>query len=118
MFHPLTYEGAVDLDAENDPRRRRALESQINEFGQCPRRLFREPHPPRLAAPSGTVTLRTWFAESLTLNASQSCSVKLRFFSVASAFRSSADWVVRQDVCRYRLRTSACAERLLWSGLM
>ena len=53
VFHPLTYEGAVDLDAETDPRRRRAMEAQINEFGQCPRQLFRKPHPPRLAAPAG-----------------------------------------------------------------
>ena len=55
VFHPLTYEGAVDVAAEGDPVRRRALEAQINEFGQCPRRLFREPHPPRLAAPSGVL---------------------------------------------------------------
>ncbi len=53
VFHPLTYEGAADLDAEGDPVRRRALEAQINEFGQCPRQVFREPHPPRLAAPPG-----------------------------------------------------------------
>ncbi len=51
MFHPLTYEGAVDMAAVVDPRERQALEAQINEFGQCPRRLFPGPHPPRLACP-------------------------------------------------------------------
>ena len=51
MFHHLTYEGAVDLEHVADPRERRALESQINEFGQCPRQLFRDPHPPRLVSP-------------------------------------------------------------------
>ena len=33
LFHPLTYEGAVDLAAEKDDRRRNALELQIDEFG-------------------------------------------------------------------------------------
>ena len=36
LFHPLTYEGAVDLDAVEDPRERAALEAQVNEFGQTP----------------------------------------------------------------------------------
>jgi factor associated with neutral sphingomyelinase activation len=51
VFHPLTYEGAVDIAAVVDPRERQALEAQINEFGQCPRQLFLGPHPPRLACP-------------------------------------------------------------------
>ena len=47
LFHPLTYEGAVDLDAVEDPRERAALEAQVNEFGQTPKQLFAAPHPPR-----------------------------------------------------------------------
>lgn len=67
VFHRLTYEGAVDLEAIADPRERRALESQINEFGQCPRQLFRDPHLPRLvsppppAAPSDVKPAGAWF---------------------------------------------------------
>ena len=40
VFHPLTYEGAVDIQAVTDPVERASLEAQINEFGQTPRRLF------------------------------------------------------------------------------
>ncbi|OMJ93774.1 hypothetical protein SteCoe_3221 [Stentor coeruleus] len=47
LFHPLTYEGSVDLDSVNDPLQRRAMELQINEFGQTPKQLFKIPHPPR-----------------------------------------------------------------------
>jgi hypothetical protein len=37
VFHHLTYEGAVDLESMTNKQHRAALESQINEFGQCPR---------------------------------------------------------------------------------
>jgi len=47
VFHYLTYEGAVDLDAISDPMERIALTIQINEFGQTPRQLFKSAHPPR-----------------------------------------------------------------------
>ncbi|CAH0364040.1 unnamed protein product [Pelagomonas calceolata] len=46
VFHPLTYEG-IDLNSVGDPRRRAAFSLQIDEFGQTPRRLFGEAHPPR-----------------------------------------------------------------------
>ena len=47
LFYYLTYEGAVDLDAITDPVERRSLESQINEFGQTPKKIFDRPHPQR-----------------------------------------------------------------------
>mmetsp|Transcript_24328 Transcript_24328/g.35658 ORF Transcript_24328/g.35658 Transcript_24328/m.35658 type:complete len:847 (-) Transcript_24328:998-3538(-) len=47
VFYYLTYEGAVDLEKETDSRRRRALEMQIQEFGQTPKQLFAGPHPVR-----------------------------------------------------------------------
>ncbi|KAL4472641.1 hypothetical protein ABPG74_018590 [Tetrahymena malaccensis] len=47
VFHHLTYEGMVDLDAIQDPIERQALRCQINEFGQCPKQLFKIPHTPR-----------------------------------------------------------------------
>ena len=47
VFHPLTYEGSVDLDAVKDPDARAAAESQIVNFGQTPAQLFRKPHPRR-----------------------------------------------------------------------
>ena len=52
VFHPLCYEGAADVAAIADHRERLAVEAQINEFGQCPRRLFHAAHPRRLACPS------------------------------------------------------------------
>ena len=38
----------VDLDNEKDPKKRRALEAQISNFGQTPRQIFKEPHPKRM----------------------------------------------------------------------
>lgn len=58
MFHHLTYEGAVDIESVADGRERLALEAQINEFGQCPRVLFPEPHPRRLVCPSTDTALQ------------------------------------------------------------
>jgi len=47
IFHPLTYEGSVDIDSISDPIQKRAIELQIHEFGQTPKQLFKIPHPPR-----------------------------------------------------------------------
>ncbi|KAK9828528.1 hypothetical protein WJX72_000603 [[Myrmecia] bisecta] len=51
VFHHLTYEGAVNVADIKDHRTRAALETQIAEFGQCPRQIFHAPHPPRLVCP-------------------------------------------------------------------
>ncbi|XP_050525286.1 neurobeachin-like protein 2 [Daktulosphaira vitifoliae] len=48
VFYYCSYEGAVDLDAISDPIEREALEGMINNFGQTPSQLLREPHPSRL----------------------------------------------------------------------
>lgn len=47
VFHPLTYEGAIDISKERDPIQREALQVQINEFGQTPKQIFDKPHPQR-----------------------------------------------------------------------
>lgn len=49
LFHPLTYEGTVDLEKIKDPFERFATEQQINEFGQTPRQLFRYDHPQKFS---------------------------------------------------------------------
>eukprot|EP00628_Pelagophyceae_sp_CCMP2097_P010593 CAMPEP_0184130214 /NCGR_PEP_ID=MMETSP0974-20121125/27485_1 /TAXON_ID=483370 /ORGANISM="non described non described, Strain CCMP2097" /LENGTH=686 /DNA_ID=CAMNT_0026433671 /DNA_START=98 /DNA_END=2155 /DNA_ORIENTATION=+ len=55
LFHPLTYEGAVDVAGGGyDARDKLALEMQIGEFGQTPRQLFDVPHPRRDAAEDDT----------------------------------------------------------------
>ncbi|XP_053728341.1 neurobeachin isoform X6 [Synchiropus splendidus] len=50
VFHHLTYEGSVNLDAITDPSLREATEAQIQSFGQTPSQLLIEPHPPRSSA--------------------------------------------------------------------
>ncbi|CAI5497791.1 unnamed protein product [Closterium sp. Naga37s-1] len=55
LFHPLTYEGAVDLDSLSSFVEKRGFETQINEFGQTPRQLFIHPHPQR--SPRATPSL-------------------------------------------------------------
>lgn len=52
VFHPLTYEGTVDVDLIDDPIKRRAIIDQINHFGQTPAQLFTKPHPKRAARTS------------------------------------------------------------------
>ncbi|XP_019403973.1 PREDICTED: protein FAN isoform X1 [Crocodylus porosus] len=48
VFHPLTYEGGVDLNSIMDPNEKVALLTQILEFGQTPKQLFTVPHPHRI----------------------------------------------------------------------
>ena len=53
VFYYCTYEGAVNLDAIKNSEEREALEGMINNFGQTPCQLLKEPHPKRL-------TLNEW----------------------------------------------------------
>ncbi|KAI0079797.1 beach-domain-containing protein [Panus rudis PR-1116 ss-1] len=48
VFHPLSYEGAIDLDSIIDPLEREATVGIIHNFGQTPRKLFNAPHPDRM----------------------------------------------------------------------
>ncbi|XP_059529105.1 protein FAN isoform X1 [Myotis daubentonii] len=48
VFHPLTYEGGVDLNSIEDPDEKVAMLTQILEFGQTPKQLFVTPHPQRI----------------------------------------------------------------------
>ncbi|KAF8885379.1 hypothetical protein CPB84DRAFT_1837906 [Gymnopilus junonius] len=47
VFHPLSYEGSIDLDAIKDDLEREATVGIIHNFGQTPRKLFNTPHPER-----------------------------------------------------------------------
>ena len=48
VFHPMTYEGAVDIDAIKDPLEKTSAIVQISSFGQIPKQLFTKPHPERI----------------------------------------------------------------------
>jgi hypothetical protein len=39
VFHPVTYQGKVDLKVLQDPVQRLAFETQISEFGQTPKKI-------------------------------------------------------------------------------
>jgi hypothetical protein len=43
VFHPLTYEGAVDVDTIEDDVKRAAAIAQIGSYGQTPTQLFTKP---------------------------------------------------------------------------
>ena len=47
VFHPVTYQGKVNLELLNDPVQRLAFETQISEFGQTPKQIFFTSHPAR-----------------------------------------------------------------------
>lgn len=48
VFYYCTYEGAVDLDAIQDPKERTSIEGMINNFGQTPCQLLKDAHPRRM----------------------------------------------------------------------
>ena len=66
VFHHLTYEGAVEIDAIDDPVQLAATLSIIDNFGQTPKQLFKKPHPQRKIAPQ-TSQLQ-WIARSNNLS--------------------------------------------------
>lgn len=47
VFHPLSYQGAKDLDTIDDPVERIATIGIIHNFGQTPYQVFNRPHPRR-----------------------------------------------------------------------
>ncbi|CAH8523852.1 unnamed protein product [Schistosoma turkestanicum] len=47
VFHYLTYDGSVDWDKITDPVLIKAVEDQIQSFGQTPGQLLTRPHPCR-----------------------------------------------------------------------
>ena len=49
VFYYCCYEGAVNLDAISDPAEREALEGMIQNFGQVPCQLLKDPHPARMS---------------------------------------------------------------------
>ncbi|XP_075164730.1 neurobeachin-like protein 1 isoform X1 [Haematobia irritans] len=57
VFYYCSYEGAVDLDKISNPVEREAVEGMINNFGQVPSQLMREPHPRRLSQEETTLKL-------------------------------------------------------------
>ena len=46
-FHPLTYEGEINVDDAASIDEQMSLETQINEFGQTPKRIFGDVHAKR-----------------------------------------------------------------------
>ncbi|KAK7049866.1 Beige protein-like 1 [Paramarasmius palmivorus] len=59
VFHPLSYEGSIDLDSITDPLEREATVGIIHNFGQTPRKLFNTPHPARYHHGLGTLPIGT-----------------------------------------------------------
>jgi len=93
VFFHLTYEGAVDVSKVSDPIELRALECQINEFGQTPAQLFKHPHPPRLVCPPAACPAASaaagGVAEGLGMGASNSNSSTGRYSALALALMST-----------------------------
>ncbi|KKZ59007.1 hypothetical protein EMCG_00872 [[Emmonsia] crescens] len=65
VFHHLSYQGAKDLDAIDDPIERLATIGIIHNFGQTPHQAFQKPHPQREEVSHKQKRLDT-AAESLT----------------------------------------------------
>jgi hypothetical protein len=59
VFHYLSYENAVDIDAITDPVQKAATIGIINHFGQTPRQLFTKPHKMRSPSPPEPLTIQS-----------------------------------------------------------
>eukprot|EP01122_Echinamoeba_exundans_P007392 TRINITY_DN2266_c0_g1_i1.p1 TRINITY_DN2266_c0_g1~~TRINITY_DN2266_c0_g1_i1.p1 ORF type:complete len:3279 (+),score=338.37 TRINITY_DN2266_c0_g1_i1:138-9974(+) len=59
IFHPYTYEGAVDIDQVKEQLEKDAIITQINSYGQTPKQLFKKFHPPRSMKHIQTASLTT-----------------------------------------------------------
>ncbi|KIJ42154.1 hypothetical protein M422DRAFT_209006 [Sphaerobolus stellatus SS14] len=59
VFHPLSYEGSIDLDSISDEIEREATVGIIHNFGQTPRKIFTTPHPERFMHGITTLPLGT-----------------------------------------------------------
>ncbi|XP_040597407.1 protein FAN isoform X1 [Mesocricetus auratus] len=66
VFHPLTYEGGVDLNSIEDPDEKVAMLTQILEFGQTPKQLFVTPHPRRITPKFKSVSQASSYSASVT----------------------------------------------------
>lgn len=90
IFYHLTYEGAVDLEAMDDPLSRAAVEDQIANFGQTPIQLFRRRHPKR--GPPIPVARPLYYAPaSITLSSSMQFLAQGRHDPVAFTFLAVMD---------------------------
>ncbi|WIA38602.1 hypothetical protein OEZ86_001912 [Tetradesmus obliquus] len=76
VFYHLTYEGAVDISTVTSLQELKALETQINEFGQTPKQLFTHPHPARLVQPAAPDPA-TVFNHTSSSNSSSNSSKQL-----------------------------------------
>ncbi|XP_069477194.1 protein FAN isoform X2 [Ambystoma mexicanum] len=65
VFHPVTYEGGVDLNSIEDPDHEIAMLTQILEFGQTPKQLFTKPHPQRITQKSRSISRSSSHSTSL-----------------------------------------------------
>ncbi len=79
VFYYCSYEGAVNLDAITDPAEREAVEGMINNFGQTPCQLLKDPHPRRM----------TFTEHKMALAAAQR-GLRADLFSFPSSWRAFA----------------------------
>jgi len=91
VFNYLTYEGEIDLAKVKDPVERRALEVQIQEFGQTPPQLFKIPHPPR----NGDSSLM--FSSGNIENTPKESSLKLDFKQSSNTESSQSESSIQKS---------------------
>lgn len=105
VFYYLTYEGAVDLDALEDEDQRKAIETQIINFGQTPTQIFRRPHTERSCCPpSEHIVSRS--PESLSFATAVMPHTQSQTVVCIRSYGSSIATVTRDGfVSTYRLRT-------------
>jgi neurobeachin-like protein 1/2 len=100
VFYYLTYEGAVDLAKITDAVLRKATETQIASFGQCPSQLLTKPHPAR--APRQPVlaftseTLQMYSLSSSKIHEQLSAAFRVVHSVVLKSSFETGEWIPTQ----------------------
>lgn len=85
VFYYLTYEGSVDIDAITNPRDRRAVIAQLENFGQTPSQLFTKRHPKRAKREELTIStlnpIHMNFQAAKVISSSGAAIIQIRTFS-------------------------------------
>ena len=100
VFHPLFYEGSVDLFAIDDPVKQVAVVGFINNFGQTPKQLFKKAHPAKRMPPPIPIS-----APLPTQLAAPAASFQASGFSGSPDGSAEDDPAVRLFYCGFSLLT-------------
>ena len=124
VFHHLSYEGSIDIEAIADPGLRASTEATVINFGQTPSRLFTRASPRRLPNISLALPLRN-APDAVALHRAYPVFPSSRHGAAVSAIHAvplgRGSGVALQGGCPLRVTVASsegCLASLLWHPAM